>query len=119
MKVLFDNNVPAALRKHLPRHEVHTARRLGWHEIENGELLATAERVAFDVMVTGDKNIAYQQNLYGRTIALVALPTIDWTVLKRAPATLAAIATAVDRAVPGSFERLERLPPRHSVILDS
>ncbi len=54
-------------------------------------------------MVTGDKNLSYQQNLPGRTLAMVVLPTIDWNVLKLDPAPVAA---AVDRATPGGFEEL-------------
>lgn len=107
MRVLFDNNVPAPLRHHLKGHEVSTAHNMGWHELENGDLLAAAEQSGFQAMVTGDKNLSYQQNLEGRKLSLVVLPTIDWTVLKLSAATLGAIAAAVDRAEPGSFERLE------------
>ena len=57
-------------------------------------------------MVTGDKNLSYQQNLKGRTLALVVLPTIDWSILKRLPVMLLEIAAALDRAQPGSFEAL-------------
>ena len=60
MRVLFDNNVPAPLRRHLPGHEVHTAQQMGWHELENGELLNAAETGGFDVFVTGDKYLSYQ-----------------------------------------------------------
>ncbi len=88
MRVLFDNNVPAPLRRHLVGHQVDTAKEMGWQELKNGDLLTAAEQDGFQVMVTGDKNLAYQQNLEGRTLALVVLPTIDWSVLKRAAATL-------------------------------
>ena len=110
MKVLFDNNVPAPLRRHLVGHEVSTARQRGWAELGNGELLREGESAGFEVMVTGDKNLAYQQNLEGRKLALVVLPTIDWTVLQHSPVMLADIAAAVDRAAAGSYEAL--LPPR-------
>ena len=106
MRVLFDNNVPAPLRRHLVGHRVDTAKERGWHELKNGDLLTAAEQDGFQVMVTGDKNLAYQQNLEGRILALVVLPTIDWTILKHAPATIAQIAEAVDRAKPGSFDAL-------------
>ncbi len=61
MKVLFDANVPAKLRNHLPGHEVTRAQTRGWQELKNGALLDAAERAGFDVMVTGDKNLSYQQ----------------------------------------------------------
>ncbi len=59
MKVLFDNNVPAPLWRHLVGHEVTTARQVGWQELKNGDLLAAAERDGFQVMVTGDKNLLH------------------------------------------------------------
>ena len=115
MRVLFDNNVPAPLRHRLTRHMVDTAKEMSWQELKNGDLLSAAEQVGFQVMVTGDKNLAYQQNLEGRTLALVVLPTIDWAVLKRDPATLSEIAEAVDRATPGSFEALpDKTSPRRA-----
>jgi len=116
VRVLFDNNVPAPLRRHLVGHQVDTAKEIGWQELKNGDLLTAAEQAGFQVMVTGDKNLAYQQNLEGRTLALVVLPTIDWSFLKRAPATLLDIAAAVDRATPGSFDSLpyESSPRRAS-----
>lgn len=117
MKVLFDANVPAKLRDHLPGHEVTRAQTLGWQELKNGALLDSAEGAGFDLMVTGDKNLSYQQNLQGRKLALVVLPTIDWRILRQEPAPVLA---AVDRAVPGSFEAVPpepsspRRPPRRS-----
>lgn len=50
---------------------------MGRHELENGDLLAAAEQDGFQVMVTGDENLSYQQNLEGRKLALVVLSTID------------------------------------------
>ena len=107
MRVLFDNNVPAPLRRHLAGHEISTAREMNWHELKNGDLLTAAQGAGFEVMLTGDKNLSYQQNLEGRTLAVVVLPTIDWTALRRSPATLSDIAAAVDRAKPGSFEQMQ------------
>lgn len=92
------------LRHYLLEHEVRTAAKLGWRELKNGDLLDVAQEAGFDVMVTGDKNLSYQQNLSARTLALVVLPTIDWNRLKLNPSPVAA---AVDRAKPGSFEYVE------------
>lgn len=115
MKVLFDANVPAKLRNHLPGHEVTRAQSLGWQRLVNGDLLQAAEGAGFDVMVTGDKNLSYQQNLKDRKLALVVLPTIDWGTLKSSPVTLQAIGDAVDRSKPGSFRAvLSSLPRRRS-----
>ena len=107
MKVLFDANVPAKLRNHLPGHEVTRAQTLEWQELQNGALLDAAEKAGFNVMVTGDKNLSYQQNLAGRKLALVVLPTIDWRILRQ---DTASVLTAVDRATPGSFEALSSQP---------
>ena len=63
MNILFDNNVPAPLRRHLSGHMVKTAWEMGWHELSNGTLLTAAENAGFPLMITGDKNLAYQQNL--------------------------------------------------------
>ena len=111
MRVLFDNNVPAPLRRHLEGHEVRTARQMGWQELENGDLLTAAETAGFDVLLTGDKNLSYQQNLEGRTIALVVLGTTRWGVLREHTGP---VVEAVNRAAPGSFEALPapRLPRR-------
>jgi predicted nuclease of predicted toxin-antitoxin system len=82
VKVLFDHNVPHKLRHSLPDHQISTADELGWSELENGELLTMAERAAFDVMVTGDQNLTYQQNWTNRNLALVVLDTNNWNVIK-------------------------------------
>ncbi len=81
MKVFFDNNVPAPLRRNLPNHQVSTAWPMGWASIANGPLRREVEAAGFDVMVTGDKNIRHQQNRAGRRVSLVASGTVDWTVL--------------------------------------
>ena len=74
MRILFDNNVPVGVRRFLIKHEVHTFVEMQWRpQLENGELLKAAEESAFDVMVTSDQNIRYQQNLTGPKLALVVL----------------------------------------------
>jgi len=107
VKVLFDNNVPAPLRRHLPRHAVSTARQMGWQELENGDLLTAAETAGFEVFLTGDKNLSYQQNLKDRAIALVVLGTTRWGWLRE---NTGSVTAAMDRAAPGSFEQLESVP---------
>lgn len=108
MKVLFDHNVPHKLRRSLTSHEVKTADEMAWSELENGDLLDAAEHVGFDVMITGDKNLSYQQNLQGRTLALVVLSTNDWKTIQD---NAASVEKAVNAATPGSF-RLVIFGPR-------
>jgi hypothetical protein len=74
MRVIFDTCVPRPLRKHLPGHEISTAQEMGWDRLRNGDLIQAAE-VSFDVLVTSDQNVKYQQNLAGRKLALIVLPT--------------------------------------------
>ena len=74
MKILFDHGTPAPLRRHLAGHEISTAYEMGWAQLSNGELLAAAEK-AFDVFITTDQNLRYQQNLTGRTLVILVLPT--------------------------------------------
>ena len=108
MKVLFDHNVPHKLRRSLAAHEVKTADEMAWSELENGDLLDAAEQARFDVMVTADKNISYQQNLENRKLALVVLSTNNWQTIRENPAL---VEKAVNEASRGSFQ-LVALEPR-------
>jgi hypothetical protein len=79
---------------------VKTARQLGWDTLNNGELLRVAEEAGFEVLVTTDKNLAYQQNLRGRKIAIVVLGRNRWSILRT---VLPQIVTAVNSAARGSY----------------
>ena len=72
MRLLLDESVPARLRRHLPTHTVRTVVELGWHGVENGQLLTLAA-AEFDAFVTVDKNLQYQQNLANLPIAVIVL----------------------------------------------
>jgi hypothetical protein len=78
MKILFDQGTPVPLRSFLHPHEVDTAAELGWAELGNGDLLAAAEREGFDLMITTDQNLRYQQNLDERRIGVLVLMTTSW-----------------------------------------
>lgn len=81
MRVCLDENMPLPLRHVLDGHDVSSVRNEGWKGKSNGELLTLlADR--FDVLVTSDGNIRHQQNLVGRTISVVILPTNKLTVLQ-------------------------------------
>jgi hypothetical protein len=108
MLVLFDNSTPRTLAKYLlPHHTITEARARGWGELENGALLDAAEKAGFEVFVTADKNLSYQQNLSGRKIAIVVLGKGRWSLMKP---HVAQIVAAVDAATPGSFAEVE-IPP--------
>lgn len=82
MKVLFDQGTPAPLRSYLIGHDVATAYELGWSDLKNGELLTIAEG-KFDLFITTDRNLRYQQNLVGRKLAILVLPTTSWLKLQK------------------------------------
>jgi hypothetical protein len=69
-------------------------------QLENGELLRVAEESGFDVMVTSDQNIRYQQSLTGRKLALVVLGSNIWPIVRTHAETIAARA---DASTPGSY----------------
>jgi hypothetical protein len=73
MRVLFDHGTPSGIARSLAGHEVTEAIERGWDRISNGELLTTAEAAGFELLLTTDKNIRYQQNLKDRKIAIVVL----------------------------------------------
>jgi hypothetical protein len=81
MRILFDQGTPVPLKQHLPGHHVQTAFELGWSRLTNGDLLAAAEG-QFDVLVTTDQNLRYQQTLAGRKFAVLVLPTTSWPRLR-------------------------------------
>ena len=70
MRILFDHGTPRGLVRALPSHEVVTAVSKGWDMLKNGELLKVAEESAFDLLLTTDQGIQYQQNLKDRKIAI-------------------------------------------------
>ncbi len=78
MRILFDQGTPAPLRYHLLGHQVALAYEQGWSTLENGELLGAAEAAGFEVLITPDKNLRYQQNLTNRKIAVVVLSATSW-----------------------------------------
>ena len=106
MLVLFNHSTPAPLSSHLTDHSVTEARNRGWDRLSNGELLAEAERAGFDVLLTADKNMRYQQNLRGRRIALVVLSTPQWPVVRL---HIGRIAAALNAATPGSYTEVDLL----------
>src|SRR6266568_2145894 len=93
MRILLDECVPRALRKELHGHEVMTVAEAGWAGVKNGELLQLAAR-QFDLLLTVDRNLEYQQNFAGLALAVIVVhaPSNDVSVLRPLmPAVLAAI----------------------------
>jgi predicted nuclease of predicted toxin-antitoxin system len=105
MLILFDNGTPRTLARFLiDRHMITEARAREWEERENGELLNEAEAAGFEVLITTDKNLSYQQNLKGRRIAIVVLGQGRWSLIRH---HVAQVVAAVNAATPGSFTEVD------------
>lgn len=105
MFVLFDNGTPRSLARYLiDRHTVTEVRSRGWDTLENGALLKAAEEAGFDVFLTTDKNLRYQQNLGSRKIAIIVLGQGRWTLIQP---HVEKIKAAIGTAAPGSFTEVE------------
>ena len=99
MKIVLDECVPWPLAKHLEKHICTSPQRSGWGGFENGDLLRLAE-VDYDLFITSDQNLRYQQNLAGRKIAILELSTNDWNTIR---AHLASVVSRIESIKPGEF----------------
>ena len=77
---------------------------LGWQSLQNGALLDAAEIAGFDLLLTCDQNVRYQQNFSGRRLAILILSTNHWPTIKRAAAKVAALVEFTQR---GSVTRMD------------
>ena len=103
MRILFDQGTPVPLRQHLTRHLVATAFERGWSTLRNGELLDVAEHERYDLLITTDQNLRYQQQLAARQLAIIVLLSTSWPRIQR---RIEAIQAAVERVVPGGYEEI-------------
>jgi hypothetical protein len=103
MKILFDQGTPVPLRRELAGQQVSTAYELGWGGLSNGELRQAAEG-NFDLLITTDQNLKYQQNLTGRSLAILVLPTTSWPRIQQHVGEIVAAAVAMR---PGEFRQIE------------
>lgn len=104
MKILIDQNVSAGLARLLTGHNAIHASSRGWAELTNGDLLTAAEANGFEIFLTADKNIRYQQNLTGHRIAVVVLGTNQLNILF---ANVDQIREAVDAVPAGGYVTVE------------
>jgi hypothetical protein len=103
VKILLDECVPWPFARYLTGHECRPVQLSGWAGVKNGDLLRLAEPT-FDLFITSDQNLAYQQNLAGRRIAILELST---NKLRRIVANVGLIQTAISSIQPGDYRRLE------------
>jgi len=99
MKILLDHNTPLGVRGILANHDVQPAGQMGWATLSNTSLLDAAERAGFEIFITCDQNIAFQQNLTARRIAIVVLMTNRWNDIRAQPQT---VHRAINNAKPGT-----------------
>ena len=104
VRVLLDENIPKALRKALGGFDVSTVQYMGWAGLKNGELLSAAEAAGFDVFVTGDKTVQFEQNMSRWQIAVVSLSAPHWPIIKN---HVERIGLAIEGATPSSFTRVD------------
>ncbi|SRR5258707_3792876 len=104
MRILFDHGTPAPLAPFFKDHRVSKTVDLGWDTLSNGELLRAAEDAGFEIFLTTDKNIRYQQNLSARRIAIVVLGNSRWPVVRR---HVDRIVVAIADAKPGTYTEVE------------
>ncbi len=99
MRILLDEDLPRRLAKHLEGHEVSTVQRNGWSGVKNGKLLALAA-TEFDVFLTMDSNLEYQQNLKTLPVAVLVLLAVSNRIEHLLP------------LIPSILRELNSIPPR-------
>ena len=103
-RVLLDENLPQKLRLHISGHTAITTAYQGWAGLSNGALIDAAEKAGFDVLVTADQGVNYQQNMQGRSLSLVILSTNRNTLVL---ANIPAIISAIAEVPKGGFVRVD------------
>jgi hypothetical protein len=102
VKILFDQGTPAPLRLALSHHTISTAYEMGWSNLQNGDLLKAAED-AFELFVTTDQNLRFQQDLTQLKLAVLVLSTTSWPSIE---ANLAEVVASIDAVRPGEYREV-------------
>ncbi len=103
MKILFDQGTPLPLRRCLLGHTIDTAYERGWSELSNGNLLTQAEQDGYELLVTTDHNLRYEQNLTKRNIAIAVLMTTSWPRIKKHTERIQSIVNTIQ---PGTYQEI-------------
>ena len=103
MKILFDQCTPVPLRKYLSGHSVNTAFECGWSQLQNGELLEISEKEGYQLLISTDQNLKYQQTLSDRHLAIIVLLSASWPRIQR---RVDEIRVAVDEISPGDYREI-------------
>jgi Domain of unknown function (DUF5615) len=103
--VLLDEQLPRQLAGHLVGHDVRTVQQQSWSGFKNGALLTAAEQAGFDVFVTADRNLEYQQSFRGRKLGVVVLIALSNALEDLLPLVSEAL-EAIVRVQPGQILRV-------------
>jgi len=95
VRILFDQGTPVPLRRSLNGHIVATAYELGWSTVTNGDLIRLAEQEGYELLITTDTNLRYQQNLRSRSIAILVLTTTSWPRIRQVVGEIKAAVAAI------------------------
>ena len=107
MRILFDHCTPAPLRRYITGHTVDTAAERGWSRLQNGSLLSAAEADGYDLLITTDQDMSYQQNLSRRRISLLLISDNSWPRIRT---HVDAIASAIPQTRQGQLTVVS-IPP--------
>lgn len=103
MRILFDQGTPVPLRRHLTSHVVDTAFERGWSALHNGALLDVAEQEGYELLMTTDQNLRYQQRLADRQLAIIVLLSTSWPRMQLRIDTIQAAVTSI---VAGGYQEI-------------
>ena len=103
MRILFDQGTPVPLRRHLVDHDVDTAAENGWSDLDNGDLIEMTERRGYEILVTTDQNLRYQQNFNDRSLSVVVLLSTAWPDIQLRTEEIRA---TIDEIRPGEFREV-------------
>ena len=104
MRILFDKGTSRPLHRRLFGHEVETSVERGWDTLANGKLLDRAEEAGFEVLLTTDQSIRYQQNMTNRRIAVVVLMNRNWPRIAR---NTEVVRVALEELQPGELREVQ------------
>jgi predicted nuclease of predicted toxin-antitoxin system len=110
MKILLDECLPRKLKHDLAGHDVMTVPEAGWASIRDAPLLRLAE-TRFEVFVTGDQNLQYQQNLHGTSLAIIVLGGRN-NLLETLRPLMPEVVTALQTILPGDIVQIGAVKPR-------
>ena len=114
MLILLDHCAPGPMRAYLPGHIVHTAAGMGWDLRPDGEVLTLAEAHGYELLISVDQDIQYQQNLTVRQIAILVLKPNDWSLIRP---RIDDINAAISRIQPGEYIEVDiPMPPLEPYI---